>query len=415
MSQNRMADRVRLMPPSGIREFFDLAATMNDVISLSVGEPDFKTPEPIRAAAINSIDISTAYTSNQGLYELRVALAEHLQRLYGVHYNPETELLITVGVSEGLQSIALGVLNPGDEVIMPDPYYVAYTGCVMIANAQPVFVPTYEADGFQVTAEAVEAAITPRTRAIMLGFPGNPTGAVLDREHAQAVVEVAQRHDLLIFSDEIYDRMVYGDHQHVCIPSLAGARDRTVLFGGFSKAYAMTGWRIGWIAAPADLTAAASKVHQYGILSAPTMGQYAALEALHSGEEYVKAMVAEYDRRRRVLVDGLNALGLRTVEPRGAFYAFPHVGHLGVTSQDFARQLLTEAGVAIIPGSAFGICGEGYMRVCYATSMEQIEQAMERIEQFLRKKNWLATETNLAAGVPHNVWKVGQFAARPDR
>ncbi len=411
MSLHRISSRVRSMPPSGIREFFDIAATMDDVVSLSVGEPDFKTPEHVREAGHRSIELSTAYTSNQGVYELRVAVAEHLERLYGVHYAPESDILITVGVSEGLQSVALAVLNAGDEVIMPDPYYVAYSGCVMLADAKPVTVPTYVEDGFQVTAEAIEAAITPRTRAIMVGYPGNPTGAVMERERMQQIVDLAERYDLLIFSDEIYDRLVY-DTEHVCVPSLRGAQNRTVLFGGFSKAYAMTGWRLGWVAAPADITAAASKVHQYSIMSAPTMSQYAALQALLHAEDDVQMMLAEYTRRRRVIVDGLNRMGLHTIEPKGAFYAFPSVKHLGVSSQEFAKALLTEGHVAIIPGSAFGACGEGHLRVCYATSMENIEHALERIEHFLRSKGWLVTES-AQGGVPHDVWRVGQFAAQP--
>jgi aminotransferase len=411
MSLHRISSRVRAMPPSGIREFFDIAATMTDVTSLSIGEPDFQTPRQIRDAAHRSIEESTAYTSNQGLLELRVALAEHLERLYGVRYDPQTELLITVGVSEGLQSIGLGVLDAGDEVIMPDPYYVAYSGCVMVSDAKPVVVPTYATESFQVSASAIEAAITDKTRAIMIGYPGNPTGSVLSRERMQEVMDVAERYDLLVFSDEIYDRLVYGT-EHVCAASIPGARDRTVLFGGFSKAYAMTGWRIGWVAAPADITAAASKVHQYGIMSAPTMGQHAALEALRSGEEDVQRMRAEYDRRRRFIVDGLNQIGLPTIEPHGAFYAFPQIGHLGLSSQEFCKQLLVDAGVAIIPGSAFGACGEGYARVCYATSMENIERALERIEQFLRRRGWSEDVRVQTAGVPHHVWRVGQFATQ---
>jgi aminotransferase len=400
------------MPPSGIREFFDIAATMEDVISLSIGEPDYLTPQPMREAAHQSIEQSTAYTSNQGVFELRQAVAAHLNRLYGLHYNPENEILITVGVSEGLQSLALGVLNPGDEVIMTDPYYVAYPGCVMMADAKPVFVPTYVEDGFQVSAAAIEAAITPRTRAIMLGYPGNPTGAVMSRERLVEIAHLAERHDLMLFSDEIYDRLVY-DTEHVCVATLPGARERTAVFGGFSKAYAMTGWRLGWIAAPADMTGAATKVHQYSIMSAATMSQHAGLAALTEGEPYVQEMVAEYDRRRRFLVNGLNALGLPTIEPRGAFYAFPQVGHFGLSSKEFAKQLLIEGQVAIIPGSAFGSCGEGYARVCYATSMENISRALERIEKFLRSKGWME-RIDVQAGVAHNVWNAGRFAAGPN-
>lgn len=410
MSSKRISSRVRSMPPSGIREFFDIAATMDDVISLSVGEPDFLTPEPFRAAAHRSIDTNTAYTSNQGMIELRRAIAAHLERLYGVRYDPETEILLTVGVSEGLQSAALGVLDPGDEVLMTNPYYVAYPGCVMMADARPVFVPTSVEEGFQVSAADFEAAITPRTRALLLGYPSNPTGAVMSRERLLEIADLAERHDLLVFSDEIYDRMVYGT-EHTCFASLPGAQNRTVLFGGFSKAYAMTGWRLAWMAAPADLTGAASKVHQYSIMSAPTMSQHAGLEAILHGEEYVRDMVAEYDRRRRFIVDGLNALGLPTIEPQGAFYAFPQVGRFGLSSQEFARQLLLEAGVAIIPGSAFGSAGEGFARVCYATSMPNIERALERMEKFLRQKGWLDS-ISVQVGVSHDVWRVEQYAAQ---
>lgn len=413
MPQHRTSSRVRSMPPSGIRYFFDIAATMPDVISLSVGEPDFPTPDHIRAAGQRSIEVSTAYTSNQGTIELRMAINDHLDRFYGVRYEPETEMLITVGVSEGLQSAALGILNPGDEVIIPDPHYVAYPGCVMMADARPVFVPTFATNGFQVTAEAIEAAITPRTRAIMLGYPNNPTGGVMTRERLLDIAQLAERYDLLVFSDEIYARLIYGGTEHVCFASLPGARERTILFGGFSKAYAMTGWRIAWMAAPADLAGAAIKIHQYSILSAPTMGQHAALEAILHGEESVQAMVAEYDRRRRFLVDGLNALGLPTIEPRGAFYVFPQVGHLGVSSHDFAEQLLREGQVAIIPGSAFGKSGEGYIRVCYATAMEKIELALERLEGFLRRKGWLDT-INVQAGVSDHVCRVEQLATYPE-
>ncbi|NJO84898.1 MAG: pyridoxal phosphate-dependent aminotransferase, partial [Blastochloris sp.] len=350
----------------------------------------------------------------RGLFELREAVAAHLHRLYGLHYNPENEILITVGVSEGLQSLALGVLNGGDEVIMTDPYYVAYPGCVMMADARPVFVPTSVENGFQVSATAIEAAITPRTRAIMLGYPSNPTGAVMSRAGMAEIAAVAERHNLMIFSDEIYDRLVY-DTEHVCAATLPGARDRTALFGGFSKAYAMTGWRLGWIAAPADMTGAAAKVHQYSIMSAATMSQHAGLAALKEGEPYVREMVAEYDRRRRLLVKGLNALGLPTIEPQGAFYAFPQVGHFGLNSKDFAKQLLLEGQVAIIPGSAFGACGEGYARVCYATSMDTISCALERIEKFLRAKGWMESNNlSVQSGAAHNVWNAGRFAAGPN-
>jgi aminotransferase len=399
------------MPSSGIRRFFDIAATMPDVISLGVGEPDFMTPEPIRAAGQHSIDRTTRYTSNSGLLELREAVAAHLEQLYGLQYDPHTEVLITVGVSEGLQNTAMALLDPGDEVVIPEPCFVAYPGCIMLASGKPVMVPTYASEEFQVTGETIEAAITPRTRALVIGYPSNPTGAVMSRERLLDVADVAQRHDLTIISDEIYDRLVYGT-RHVCVASLPGMRDRTVLMGGFSKAYAMTGWRLGWLASSEEIIEATSKVHQYMIMSAPTMSQYAGLEALRNGEAYVQQMVADYDRRRRVIVDGLNSLGLPTFEPRGAFYAFPYVGHLGVSSAEFADRLLMAEQVAVVPGDAFGPSGAGYLRICYATAMEQIEQALERIERFMRQSGWLES-ISLETGAGNHVWRVEQHALQP--
>lgn len=384
MLRERVSRRVRTMTASGIRRFFDIAATMPDVISLGVGEPDFLTPAPIRAAGHRSIDIFTGYTSNSGLLELRVALARHLERLYGVNYNPEQELLITVGASEALQNAALALLDPGDEVIIPEPCFVAYGPCMTFAGARPVYVPTSADESFQVTAEALEAAITPKTRAMLIGYPSNPTGAVMSRERLLEVAAVAERHDLIVLSDEIYDRLVYGV-PHTCFASLPEMQARTVLMGGFSKAYAMTGWRLGWVAGPADLTQAIAKVHQFAIMSAPTMSQYAGLEALCQGEESVQAMVAEYDRRRQVIVAGLNTIGLHTFEPQGAFYAFPQISHLDIDSETFAERLLLEEQVAVIPGDAFGPSGAGYVRACYATSMDKIEEALERIERFVRR------------------------------
>ncbi len=383
MSPERLSRRVRGIPPSGIRRFFDIAATMPDVISLGVGEPDFITPAPIRAAGQRSIDQTTAYTSNSGLKELRDAVAAHLKTRYGVDYDPEGELLMTVGVSEALMAVALAVLDPGDEVLMPEPCFVAYPACVQLADARPVYVPTRVEDGFQITGAALEAAITPRTKAILIGYPNNPTGAVLSPERMREVAEVAERHDLIVLSDEIYDRLVYGV-EHTCFASLPGMRERTVLLGGFSKAYAMTGWRLGWLAAPEEIAAAVRKVHQYAIMSAPTMSQYAGLEAIRAGEESVREMVAEYDRRRKVIVQGLNSMGLKTFEPQGAFYAFPSIAHLGLSSEEFCSRLLTEQQVAVIPGDAFGPSGAGFVRACYATSMDKIEEALERIERFVR-------------------------------
>ncbi len=384
MTSQRIARRIQAVPPSGIRRFFDIAATMPNVISLGVGEPDFITPATIRAAGQASIDRTTAYTSNSGLLELRVAIADHLARRYGVQYDPETELLITVGVSEAMLGAALALLDPGDEVLMPEPCFVAYPACVTFADARPVYVPTSVSDGFQVTGAALEAAVTPRTKAILIGYPNNPTGAVLSRERLLEVAAVAERHDLIVISDEIYDRLVYGV-EHTCFASLSGMRERTVLLGGFSKAYAMTGWRLGWLAAPAEITAAVRKFHQYAIMSAPTMSQYAGLEAILRGEDAVQAMVREYDRRRQVIVSGFNSIGLPTFEPQGAFYAFPQVSHLGLSSEEFCDQLLRSEQVAVVPGDAFGPSGAGFARACYATALSKIEEALERIERFVRR------------------------------
>ncbi len=385
MSPERIAQRVARVPASGIRRFFDIAATMPDVISLGIGEPDFVTPDHIRGAGIRALEEGrTAYTSNSGLIELREAVAQHLERLYGVSYDPESELLITVGVSEALQNAMLATINPGDEVIIPEPSFVAYPASVVFAGGTPVFVPTSVEQQFQVSAAAIEAAITPRTRAILIGYPNNPTGAVLPRDQMLAIAALAAKHDLLVFSDEIYDRLVYGV-EHTCFASLPGMRERTVLLGGFSKAYAMTGWRLGWLAAPADVTAATRKIHQYAIMSAPTVAQYAGLEALREGERDVLQMVAEYDRRRRVIVDGFNQIGLPTFEAQGAFYVFPQVGHLGLSSDEFADRLLHEQHVAVIPGDAFGPSGAGFVRACYASSLDKIEAALDRIDLFVRR------------------------------
>ena len=384
MGKTILSERVRSVPPSGIRRFFDIAATMEDVISLGIGEPDFVTPDTIREAGIRSIQQGyTAYTSNSGMQELRDALAAHLQRLYGVAYDPADEILITVGVSEGMQNTMLAVIDPGDEVIIPEPCFVAYGPSVVFAGGNPVYVSTRVEDAFQVTGAAIEAAVTPRTKAILIGYPNNPTGAVMSRERLLEVAAVAERHDLLVISDEIYDRLVYGV-EHTCFSSLPGMRERTVLLGGFSKAYAMTGWRLGYLAAEAEIAKAVRKIHQYAIMSAPTMSQHAAIEALHSAEEDVQEMRGEYDRRRRFLVKGLNEIGLPTFEPQGAFYAFPRVDGLGLTSEAFAEGLLEAERVAVVPGDAFGPSGAGFVRACYATSMEKLEAALERIERFVK-------------------------------
>jgi aminotransferase len=380
-----VARRIAQVPPSGIRRFFDIAATMQDVISLGIGEPDFTTPDPILEAGVRSLRKGeTHYTSNSGTIELRQAIASHLQRLYGVIYEPRSEVLVTVGVSEALYLALAAVLNPGEEVIVPTPCFVAYQPEVTFAGGVPVPLPTRVEDGFQVMAPDLEALITPRTKAILIGYPNNPTGAVMTRENLLAVAEVADRRDLLVISDEIYDRLVYGGHQHVCFASLPGMRQRTITLGGFSKAYAMTGWRIGYAATPALLLAEMRKIHQYTIMSAPTTAQTAAVQALTLGEDHVQAMVAEYDRRRRLIVSGLNELGLPTFEPCGAFYAFPSIAASGMRDEAFAEQLLQEERVAVVPGSAFGADGD-FVRCSYATAYEKIEQALERLRRFMQR------------------------------
>ena len=383
--RNFVSQRIASVPPSGIRRFFDIAATMEDVISLGIGEPDFTTPEPIVRAGIEALERGeTHYTSNSGLMELRRAIAEHLDRLYGQTYNPASEILITVGVSEALYLACTAVLDPGDEVIIPEPCFVSYAPEVTFAGGVPVMVPTRAEDGWQVTAEAIEAAVTERTKAVLLGYPNNPTGAVMSRERLNEIAAVVKRHDLLVISDELYDRLVY-DVEHVCFPSLPGMYSRTILLMGFSKAYAMTGWRIGYAAAPAEILGMMRKVHQYTIMCAPTVAQYAALAALREGEPYVQEMRAEYDRRRRLIVSGLNEIGLTCTEPQGAFYAFPSIAATGMDENEFAERLLQEEHVAVVPGSAFGEAGKGYVRCSYATAYEQIEEALERMYRFVKR------------------------------
>jgi aminotransferase len=380
-----ISQRVQSVPPSGIRRFFDIAATMKNVISLGIGEPDFVTPDPILQAGVASLQRGeTAYTSNSGTLELRQALARHLQRLYGVAYEWENEILVTVGVSEALYLALTAVIDPGDEVIVPEPCFVAYTPEVVFAGGVPVTIETKVEDNFQVTAEAIARRITPKTKALLIGYPNNPTGAVMTRANLVQIGQLAEQHDLLVISDEIYDRLVYG-RAHVCFAALPGMRERTITLGGFSKDYAMTGWRLGYAAAPAELLAAMRKVHQYTIMSAPTTAQAAGVQALESGDPFVAQMVAEYDRRRRLLVGGLNTLGLDCFEPGGAFYAFPSVGRSGLDDSVFAESLLQEEEVAVVPGSAFGPSGRGYVRMAYATAYEKIEEALNRMERFMRR------------------------------
>jgi aminotransferase len=386
LAERALAERVRAVPPSGIRRFFDILATMDDVISLGVGEPDFDTPRAIVEAGVESLrEGRTHYTSNYGTIELRRALATHLERRYGVAYDPGTEILITVGASEAVDLALRATCDPGDEVVLHEPSYVAYVPAVVFAGGVPVHVPTRFEEDFALDPSDLEASITPRTKALFLGYPCNPTGAVLPAAVQDRLAEIAVRHDLLVYSDEIYDRLVYGGYTHRAMSALPRMRERTILMGGFSKAYAMTGWRVGWLCAPAAILEGIVKVHQYGIMSAPTTAQDAALVALIDGEPDVERMVAEYDRRRRMFVDGLNALGLETFEPRGAFYAFPRIASTGLTDEAFTERLLTEEKVAVVPGSAFGPSGAGHVRACYATSHEELEEALVRIGRFVER------------------------------
>ncbi len=382
-----LSERVRAVPPSGIRRFFDIAATMQDVISLGVGEPDFPTPASVIEAGVTSLRAErTHYTSNYGTLELRRAISEHLERRYGVRYDPASEILVTVGASEAVDLALRATVDPGDEVILHEPSYVAYVPAIVFAGGVVRHVATRFEDEFALAPAAVEAAITPRTKALFLGYPCNPTGAVLTPQIQDQIAAIAVRHDLLVYSDEIYDRLAYGDYRHRAMSALPGMRERTVLMGGFSKAYAMTGWRVGYACAPAEILEGLLKVHQYGIMSAPTTAQDAALAALTGADEDVETMRAEYDRRRRLVVDGLNAIGLVTFEPRGAFYAFPRITSTGLDDEAFVERLLEEEHVAAVPGSAFGPSGTGHVRMCYATSYAKLEEALERIGRFVRRR-----------------------------
>jgi aminotransferase len=388
LAERALSARVRAVPPSGIRRFFDIAATMEDVISLGVGEPDFATPEQVIEAGIASLRAKrTHYTSNFGTLELRTAISDHLAHRYGVRYDPDGEILVTVGASEAVDLALRATIDPGDEVILHEPSYVAYVPAVVFAGGTVRHVATRFEDDFALDPAAVAAAVTPRTKALFLGFPCNPTGAVLPEAAQDELVRIAVANDLLVYSDEIYDRLAYGGYRHRAMSALPGMRERTILMGGFSKAYAMTGWRVGYVCAPAGILEGIVKVHQYGIMSAPTTAQDAALAALTTAEADVEAMRAEYDRRRRLIVDGLNALGLETFEPRGAFYAFPRITSTGLDDNAFVERLLDEEHVAAVPGSAFGPSGAGHVRMCYATSYEKLEEALVRIGRFVQRQS----------------------------
>jgi aminotransferase len=383
--RNLIAQKVATLPPSGIRKFFDLMVHMEDVISLGIGEPDFVTPWHIREAGIYSLEKGyTMYTSNSGMPKLRQELARYLENHYGINYHPEQEILITTGSSEGLDLILRAIINLGDEVIIPNPCYGAYPADITLAGGMPVVIPTNEENNFVIRATDIEAKITQKTRAILIGYPSNPTGAIMSKREADAIAQLAKKHDLLVISDEIYARLVYGA-QHICFPSLPGMKKRTILVSGFSKSHAMTGWRIGYVAADRHLIQALTKIHQYTMLSAPTMTQMAAIEALRNAETDDEKMDQEYNRRRRFMVKRLNEIGLSCFEPKGAFFAFPSIKGTGMNSEEFAEKLLLKEKVAVVPGTAFGPCGEGFVRCCYATSLPDIEEALRRMDKFVRE------------------------------
>ena len=380
----RVAHHVRDIPKSGIREFFDIVAQEKEVISLGVGEPDFDTPWHIREAAIYSIEHGrTHYTSNLGLPELRSSICRYVQKHFGVAYDPRTEVIITVGVSEALDLALRALLNPGDEVLYHEPCYVSYSPSVVLAHGVPVPIPTRAEEEFRVTAEALASRITAKSKVLMLNFPCNPTGATQTRAELEKIARLAIDHDLIVLTDEIYSELSYDHNEHVSIASLPGMRERTIFLHGFSKAFAMTGWRIGYACAPEPLTDAMMKIHQYSILCAPVIAQDAAIEALEHGARGVEAMRKEYEVRRNYIVRAFNDLGLPCHKPKGAFYIFPNIASTGLSSREFSLGLLQTKKVACVPGGAFGASGEGFVRCCYATSLEQIKVAMERVGEFV--------------------------------
>jgi len=381
---NILSDVVKDMAPSGIRKFFDILNTMKDVISLTVGEPDFKTPWHIRVAGIESLESGkTHYTSNSGTVELREEIAAYLNRKIHVSYDPVGEIIVTVGGSEAIDLTMRALLNPGDEVIVPQPAFVCYGPIASLAGGVPVYIDTKAENRFKLTAEELRNVITPKTKLLVLPYPSNPTGAIMEKEDLEALAEVLRDTNIMVLADEIYAELTYGK-EHVSIASLPGMRERTIIASGFSKAYAMTGWRLGYIAAPHEVAVQMLKIHQYAIMCSPTTSQYAAVEALRNGQSDVEEMRDEYNRRRRYIVGGLRSIGIDCFEPEGAFYVFPDIRKFGMTSEAFCEKLLMEYGVAIVPGSAFGTCGEGFARISYAYSVEHIAKAIDRIEKFAR-------------------------------
>ena len=382
----KLSDSVQSVAPSGIRKFFDIAAKMQDVISLGVGEPDFVTPWTIRESCVYGLERGyTSYTANRGTPELRQEIANHFKKRYNLNYDVEKEILVTVGVSEALDLALRAILNPGDEVLIPEPSYVSYQACTIMAGGIPVPVPAKIENEFRITPEELEKFITPKTKAILIGYPNNPTGAIMERTDLEKISEFAEVNDLIVISDEIYGDLTYNG-VHECFAALPKMQGRTILLNGFSKAYAMTGWRIGYALGNPEIIGAMTKIHQYTMLCAPITAQMAAVEALRNGEKYMRKMVAEYDRRRKLIYDGFKNMGLECFEPRGAFYIFPNISSTGMTSEEFAEKLIQAEHVALVPGTAFGKSGAGHIRCSYATSVEKISAALDRIEHFVKNR-----------------------------
>jgi aminotransferase len=383
--ENCISPAVNSIAPSGIRKFFDIAAEMDDVISLGVGEPDFVTPWSIRESCVYGLEQGyTSYTANRGLMELRQEIVQLHKNRYNLDYSAAQDVLVTVGVSEGLDLAMRAIIAPGDEVLIPEPCYVSYKACVILAGGVPVAVPAKIENEFRITPAELEEYLTPKTKALLIGYPNNPTGAVMRRADLLAIADFAEKQDLIVISDEIYGDLTYGNEEHICFAALPHMKDRTILLNGFSKAYAMTGWRIGYALANPIVIAAMTKVHQYTMLCAPITAQVAAIEALRHGEKYMKKMVSEYDKRRHLIYDGLTKIGFECFEPKGAFYIFPSVRSIGYSSELFAEELLMSERIALVPGNAFGDCGEGYVRCSYATSISNISEALARIENFVK-------------------------------
>ena len=381
--RNPISDKIQTIQPSGIRKFFDIVSEMKDAISLGVGEPDFDTPWPVIEEGIRSLSKGkTHYTGNSGLKELRVAINEFLDRKYGIKYDPENETIVTVGGSEAIDLAFRAMLNPGEEVIIPQPSYVSYLPCVVLADGVPVVIPLQEKNEFKLTPEELLEAITPKTKILVLPFPNNPTGAVMNREELEAIAKVCIEKDIFVVSDEIYSELTYKG-EHCSIASIEGMRERTVVINGFSKSHAMTGWRLGYACGPEIILKQMLKIHQFAIMCAPTTSQYAAIEAISNGDEAVAKMRAEYDSRRNFMLTRLRGMGLQCFEPFGAFYIFPNIAKFGMTSDEFATRFLKEEKVAVVPGTAFGTSGEGFLRMSYASSFKNLKTAMDRLEHFI--------------------------------